>query len=217
MQVKPFVVNPFYMNCYVYHDEVTRNGIIIDPGVSNDKEIGEIETYLNNRKILIKAIINTHGHIDHIMGNKWAKDFLNVPIYLNEKDLGLVKSAPVQAEMFGLDIPVLPAPDVFVNDSEQIEFENFKLKILETPGHSKGSITLIDELNRTMFCGDCLFRNSIGRTDLPGGDSKVLLESIKEKLFSYDDDFVVYPGHMEFTTIGEERINNPFLNGTYEI
>jgi hydroxyacylglutathione hydrolase len=211
MKLKTFSVNPFEMNCYVYHDEKSGDGVIIDPGAYTHVEKEEILDYIRTNNITIKYIINSHGHIDHIMGNKWAKGQFNVPLLMHENDMPLINSALEQANMFGIAFPQPPAPDKFLCENDTIQFGDCMLTVLHTPGHSPGSVCLVDEKEKLILAGDCVFHGSIGRTDLWMGDMEVLLDSIKNKIINYADDFVLYPGHYEKTTIGEEKNFNPFL------
>jgi len=216
MKTKTFPVNPFEMNCYVYYDEVTKDGVIIDPGAYSEDEKKTISGFVDSENIKLRYILNTHGHIDHIMGNKWAKDTFSasggVPLLMHKGDIELVHRATEQGKLFGVDFPEPPEPDVFIAENDDVSFGNCVLKIIHTPGHSPGSICFIDEREKIMLVGDCVFKGSIGRTDLWMGDMETLLDSIKNKIFKYSDEYVLYPGHYEETTIGEERINNPFLN-----
>jgi hydroxyacylglutathione hydrolase len=211
MKLKTFPVNPFEMNSYVYHDEKSNDGVLIDPAAYTNGEKEEILDYIRSNNITIKYIINTHGHIDHIMGNKWAKGSFNVPVLMNENDLPLINSALEQANMFSIAFPQPPVPDKFLCENDTILFGDCTLTVIHTPGHSPGSVCLVDEKEKLILAGDCVFRGSIGRTDLWKGDMEVLLDSIKNKIFKYPDDFVIYPGHYEKTTIGEEKNFNPFL------
>lgn len=216
MIVQPFTVNPFSMNCYVYWDENTKEGVIIDPGAYEAHEKEEITDYIKDNGINIKLILNTHGHLDHIMGNDWAKKEFNVPILMHKDDMPLLKNAVKQGEMYGVNIPAQPEPDRFIDETDEISFANTIFKILHTPGHSPGSVCFVDEKEKNIFGGDTVFLGSIGRTDLWMGDLKVLLDSIKNKIFKYDDDFFIYPGHMDETSIGIEKQHNPFLNGDHD-
>jgi glyoxylase-like metal-dependent hydrolase (beta-lactamase superfamily II) len=212
MKLKTFPVNPFEMNCYIYHDENSHECVIIDPGMYTDEEKNKIKQYINSEKIGIKYILLTHGHIDHIMGCKWAKDTYDVPLLMYKDDLPLVRNAIEQGKLFNVVFPEPPDPDKFIAENEKIKFGNCTLKILHTPGHSPGGICFVDEENKNIFVGDTIFKNSIGRTDLWKGDMNTLLNSIQNKIFQYSDDYVLYPGHYEPTTIGEEKLTNPFLN-----
>jgi len=204
------------MNCYIYWDENTKEGVIIDPGAYEDFEKNEIINYIKANGINIKYILLTHGHIDHIMGNVWAKANFDVPLLMNEEDMPLIDRAMEQGAMFGVQFPLPPEPDSFINEGDNIIIGNNELKLLHVPGHSPGSICFVDEKEKLIFGGDTVFRGSIGRTDLWKGDIDLLLSSIHNKILSYPDDFVIYPGHMEETTIGEEKMYNPFLNGEFD-
>lgn len=213
MKIKTFCVNPFAMNCYIYYDEASKDGIIIDPGAYNDFEKEEISSFVDLEMLNINFILNTHGHIDHILGNAWTKEKWNVPLLMHKDDLPLIENSLTQGAMFGVVFHQPPMPDKFVDESNEIKFANTILKIIHTPGHSPGSVCFVDEKEKLIFGGDCLFRGSVGRTDLWLGDMDVLLDSIQRKMFAYCDDFVVYPGHMEETTLGWEKKTNPFLVG----
>lgn len=216
MITKTFTVNPFAMNCYIYWDENSKEGVIIDPGAYEDFEKEEILNYIKANGINIKLILNTHGHIDHILGNDWAKKQWDVPLLMHKDDMPLIKSSKKQAEMFGVNFPEPPLPDKFIDETDEVKFSDTVFKIEHTPGHSPGSVCFIDEKEKVIFGGDVLFRGSVGRTDLWMGDMNLLLDSIRSKVFKYSDDFTVYPGHMEETTIEEEKQYNPFLNGEYD-
>jgi glyoxylase-like metal-dependent hydrolase (beta-lactamase superfamily II) len=213
MITKTFTVNPFSMNCYIYWNEKTKEGVIIDPGAYEVFEKNEITSYINSNGINIKYILLTHGHIDHIMGNKWAKDTFNVHVMMNEEDMPLIDRAMEQGAMFGVSFPQPPKPDVMIKEGDSVKFSNTEFKLLHTPGHSPGSICFVDEKEKLIFGGDTVFRGSIGRTDLWKGDIDLLLSSIHNKILTFPDEYVIYPGHMEETTIGEEKMYNPFLNG----
>lgn len=216
MTTKTFTVNPFSMNCYIYWDEKSKEGVIIDSGAYEDFEKNEILNYIRSNGINIKLILLTHGHIDHIMGNKWAIDTFGVPVLMHKEDLPLIDRAMDQAAMFGVQFPKPPAPDKFIDESDVIKVSGNEFKIIHTPGHSPGSVCFVDEKEKIIFGGDTVFRGSIGRTDLWMGDIDILLDSINSKIMIYPEDFVIYPGHMDATTVGEEKAVNPFLNGEYD-
>lgn len=211
MKRKCFTVNPFEMNCYLYWDETSADGVIIDPGVYYDDEKQKLIGFTESHGISVKLILNTHGHIDHIMGNKWAKEYFKAPILIHRGDLPLIRGAIEQGEMFGLKFPAPPQPDRYIEESDVIEAGTTQLKVVHTPGHSPGSVCFVDEDNKIIFGGDTVFRGSIGRTDLWMGDLKTLLDSVNNKIMTYGDDYIICPGHMEETTVGEEKISNPFL------
>lgn len=211
MTVKKFTVNPFQMNCYIYYDDTSKKGVIIDPGAYDDFEKSEIIEYIKKNDITIELILNTHGHIDHILGNDWAYGYFNKPIIMHKDDLPLIEQSITQAELFGLSFPQPPIPHKFINENETINFSNTELKIIHTPGHSPGSICFVDINEKLIFAGDTVFSGSIGRTDLWMGDYDLLISSIKNKILTLPDDFIIYPGHMENTAIGVEKKSNPFL------
>lgn len=211
MIVKRFPVNPFEMNCYVYHDENSKEGVIIDPGAYTNEERKIILDYITSNSIKIKYILLTHGHVDHILGNKWAKENFHVDMFMHKEDLPLIERSTEQALMFGVEIEQSPHPDKFLDENSELNVGDCRFKIIHTPGHSPGSICYIDEKNKLIFGGDCLFKGSIGRTDLWRGNYDELLASIKNKILIYPDEFTVYSGHFEETTIGDEKKLNPFL------
>ncbi|MBS1492070.1 MAG: MBL fold metallo-hydrolase [Bacteroidetes bacterium] len=212
MKVFQIPVTPFAMNCYIYFDEISKEGVIFDPSAYTPDEEAQIKKVIEDNGIKIKNIINTHGHIDHIMGNKFAKDYFNVPILMNEKDMVFYKNVDKQKELYGLDFPSLPPVDEFIDENSKIQFAGIEFKILHTPGHSPGSLTFIDDTNKNIFSGDVIFKDSIGRTDLPYGDTNELMNSINNVLFpEVQDDYTIHPGHMEITTVGREKEFNPFL------
>jgi hydroxyacylglutathione hydrolase len=212
MKIKIFTVNPFQMNCYIYYDETGLEGIIIDPGAYEKYEEDEIRDFIKKNKINIKYIINTHGHIDHVLGNNFAKESFNCPLLIHSDDLFLLDNAKAQGLLYGLNVLESPAPDNFITGDLKIYLNKTEIGFIHTPGHSPGGVCVVDHLNKIIFCGDTIFAESIGRTDLPGGKYEELLDSIKNKLFvQCEDDFVLYPGHMEETTIGQEKKYNPFL------
>lgn len=211
MIIKSFPVNPFEMNCYVCYDENTRDGIIIDPAAYSDSEKEEILDYLDDKEITIRYILNTHGHLDHILGNKWACEMFHVPLMMHKNDLLLVTNAVTQATMFGINISRPPAPEKFIEEGDVIKFGDCEFRVIHTPGHSPGGVCFVNEKDKIMIVGDCVFKGSIGRVDLWRGNMDELLSSIKNKIFKYSDDYTLYPGHYEPTTIGEEKLYNPFL------
>lgn len=212
MKIKKFVINPFQMNCYVYYDENTSEGIIIDPAAYNEYEKNYILKFVNINKINIKYIINTHGHVDHVLGNKFAVDNFKCPLLIHREDLLLLQNAENQGLLFGINIESIPAPDEYIEENSEIKLNNNEINFIHTPGHSPGGVCIIDHNNKNIFCGDTIFSETIGRTDLPGGNMQILLDSIINKLFSRcKDDYILYPGHMEETSIGKEKKYNPFL------
>jgi hydroxyacylglutathione hydrolase len=212
MKIKKFVVNPFQINCYLYYDEITGDGIIIDPGAYEKYEEEEITGYIDDNRIKVKYIINTHGHIDHVLGNKFAMEKFKCPLLIHKSDLLLLKNARMQGTVFGINIDDVPEPDGFITEDLKFKLDETEISFINTPGHSPGGVCIVDHLNKIVFSGDTIFRETIGRTDLPGGDVDILLDSIRIKLFAQcDNDYVLYPGHIEETTISNEKKNNIFL------
>lgn len=214
MKTKTFTVNPFQMNSYLYFCEESREGVLIDPGFYTKSEEESLLRYIEENGIAIKSVLYTHGHVDHVMGSTFAEEAFGVVRYMHRGDLFLYNNAAAQGEFYGLSINEMPPLRNFYEDNSVIKAENFELNIIHTPGHSPGGVCITDHINRKVFCGDTIFRQSIGRTDLPGGDYYTLIDSIQNKLFkSCSDEYELYPGHMEKTTIGDEKRHNPYLHG----
>jgi glyoxylase-like metal-dependent hydrolase (beta-lactamase superfamily II) len=190
-------------NCYIVADSSTRSAFLVDPGGEPDR----IKKFLKKKGFELKFIINTHGHGDHILGN----GYFDVPIYAHrlEKDF-LTDPDKNLSGMFGC-LFRSPAASRLLEDGEEITLDNLKLKIMHTPGHTPGGISI--KLDDAVFTGDTLFAGGVGRTDLPSGDEAQLFRSIKEKLFRLADDTKIYPGHGPASTIGEEKRTNPFFRG----
>ena len=195
---------PFETNCYILGCDRTHKGVIIDPAVDTEKLLQIIDEL----KLDILYILLTHGHFDHCSGLGALKDSFDVPIAIHPDDIPLISTAKQQAGLYGFRIPTVPMPDTFIQDGDEFKFGDESLKALHTPGHTPGGICFYD--NSHVFSGDTLFQRSIGRTDLPGGNFQQLISSIKNKLFTLDENITVYPGHGGGTTIGEERQFNPY-------
>ena len=203
-------VGPFEMNCYIIYSESTGECILIDPA----DETEGITSTISEKDLKPVAIFNTHNHIDHLRHVSEIQDEYNLPFYISEKDLPLLNSLKDQGQLFGLEVSEPPKVTNYVEDGEQFNLIGEKFRILHTPGHSPGSICLYFEGH--IIVGDVLFQDSIGRTDLYGGNYKQLLESIEVKLLTLPDETNVYPGHGPQTTIGRERNFNPFIKtGNY--
>lgn len=196
-------------NCSILGDENSREAIVVDPG----DEIDKILAILQRHNLHLQYVIITHAHIDHIGGAKKLKEATGAPIYMNEQDLELYRHLDQQALMIGVATPETTSIDVLLRDGDEIQCGNIRATVLHTPGHTQGSVSLLlpDGAPAKLLAGDTLFRDSIGRTDLPGGNFGQILWSLKEKLLALDDATIVFPGHGPLTTIGREREWNPFL------
>jgi hydroxyacylglutathione hydrolase len=194
-------------NCSIFGDETSGEAMVIDPG----DEIGEILKILERHRLRVKAIIITHAHIDHIGGAAKLKAATGAPVYMNENDQPLYDQLDVQAGWLGMALPERTSIDVAARDGDVMKLGAAEFYVIETPGHTQGSISLWIPAETKLVAGDTLFRDSIGRTDLPGGDSRQILESIHEKLLTLPEEAVVIPGHGPLTTIGREKERNPFL------
>ncbi len=209
-KIKIFVFNPFQENTILLYDE-TKECVIIDAGCNEEHEFEKIDAFIEENKLILKSIINTHCHIDHIMGNSYLVNKYKIPSIAHKDDMPLLERSNDMALAFGFDVQEPPVPNKFVEEGDEIKFGNTILQILHVPGHSPGSIILYNDQEKFMIVGDVLFAGSIGRTDLPGGDHETLISGIKEKIFSLNEDVVVYPGHGESTTIGHEKSTNPYF------
>jgi len=211
VKVKVFTFNLFSENTIVLWDDESKETAIIDPGTSSLEEKNILSDFVSSENLKVKYLINTHCHIDHILGCKFVKGKYN-PIYLApEKDIPLLDHAQQQAQMFDLILEMPPKPDQLIDETTEISLGNSKLIFLFTPGHTPGEYCIYLPKEKICITGDVLFNESIGRTDLWGGDYNTLLNSIQEKLFLLPDEVVIYPGHGVSSTIGYEKQNNPFL------
>ena len=202
-------VGPLQCNCSIFGDETTREAIVVDPG----DEIGRIQQILDGHGLRVTAIAVTHAHIDHIGGAAKLHRLTGAPVYMSESDLPIAAQLEWQASWIGVPTPEQPALDVPIKEGDVIRLGERSFQVLDTPGHTPGSISLLLAAENKLLAGDTLFRDSIGRTDLPGGDGRQILVSIRDKLLPLDDSVIVVPGHGELTTIGREREMNYFLRG----
>jgi hydroxyacylglutathione hydrolase len=194
-------------NCSIFGDEQTREAVVIDPG----DNIDEILAVLARHSLKVTAIVITHAHIDHIGGAAKLKAATGAPVHMNQNDQELYDHLDVQAGWLGMETPQLTAIDVNVKDGDSVALSGTAFHVLHTPGHTQGSISLWIPAENKLIAGDTLFRDSIGRTDLPGGDGRQILRSIHDKLLSLPEGAIVVPGHGPNTTIGREKERNPFL------
>jgi len=196
-------------NCSIFGDEETREAIVIDPG----DQIGDILAILNKHNLTVKAIIITHAHIDHIGGAAKLKAATGAPVHMNQNDAGLYDALEQQAAWLGMPSPERTSIDSDAPDGARLQLSETAFHVLHTPGHTQGSISIWIPSENKLIAGDTLFRDSIGRTDLPGGNFRQILQSIHDKLLALPETAVVYPGHGATTTIGREREHNPFVQG----
>jgi len=211
LQVKSFVFNPFQENTYILFDE-TKEAVIIDAGCYDAGEFNLLKEFIINEKLNVKHYLNTHCHIDHIVGNIFVcKEYNLTPKYSIE-EVPVFNSGNNVAKMYGLNYSEGPICTDFIREGDNILFGNIVLDLIHLPGHSPGSIGFYDKTNKILIAGDVLFQGSIGRTDLPLGNHEDLLLSIQNKLFTLPHDVKVYSGHGNVTSIGEEIKYNPFFN-----
>jgi len=211
IKIKSFTFNPFLENTILFWSDENNEGIVFDPGMSNNNEENQFKEFVQKENILLKRMINTHCHIDHILGCNFIKNNYEVEFLVPEKDFILLEHYDSQMEMVGITMEKPPKPDKLINENEKLTLNDCEIKPLFTPGHSPGEMCFLVESENICITGDVLFKGSIGRTDLWGANTDALFDSIKNKLMKLDDNVTIYPGHGESSTIGEEKASNPFL------
>jgi glyoxylase-like metal-dependent hydrolase (beta-lactamase superfamily II) len=212
VSVDVFTFNPFQENTYVLSDEA-GNCVIIDPGCYERHEQTDLSAFINTNNLTVRALLSTHSHVDHVLGNAYILRTYNVDHYAHELDLATLRSVESYAHIYGFQgYETSPEPTNSLTGNELLEFGGIRLKVLFTPGHAPGHVVYYDELNGFVINGDVLFRGSFGRVDLPGGSLEVLKSSIHEVMFKLPEDTIVYCGHGPSTTIGEEKRSNYILN-----
>jgi hydroxyacylglutathione hydrolase len=209
IQIRTFTFNAFQENTYILYDE-TGEAIVIDPGCSEGEERTELKNFVTIKKLTVKYALNTHCHIDHVLGNAFVKDFFKVPLLIHALELPVLKAVSTYASNYGFPMYQESTPDGELTEGCTIGFGKSLLTILFVPGHSPGHVAFYNAAQKIIIGGDVLFHRSIGRTDLPGGDHETLLRSIQKQLFVLPDDVAVYPGHGSITTLGEEKVFNPY-------
>ena len=207
MILETFPVGPLRCNCTILGDELTHEAVVIDPG----DNLPEILSRLQKHGLTLRQIIVTHAHIDHVGGAALLKKVTGAPVFLNKHDLELLGAMEMQAGWLGVPTPEVAPPDASADDHTKIGLATLPAEVIHTPGHTPGSICLLFPGQNLLLAGDTLFAGSIGRTDLPGGDGRQILRSLRERLLVLPDTTRVLPGHGPETTIGEERQSNPFL------
>ena len=211
MKVKSFTFNPFQENTYVIYDE-TKECIIIDPGCYTEEEQTTLKQFIISKTLKPVKLINTHCHIDHILGNKFTSEEWNIELYMHKADLPLLENAGDIGKMYGLeDYEGSPYPKKFLSHGDILTLGKSSFEILFTPGHSPGHICLYNKENNLLIAGDLIFQRSIGRTDLPGGDYDTLIQSIINKLFPLPNETQIFCGHGPSTNLGFEKEHNSFL------
>lgn len=210
-RIQRFENNPYQENTYILYDE-TGECAIIDPGMETGSEQNEVVNFVRENKLRPVLLLNTHCHIDHVLGNKFIFDQYGLKPKFHEGELPLLEAVIAYAPSMGFRYDPSPVPDEFLPEEGAISFGNTELQLIFAPGHSPAHLCFYDAKDNLLVGGDVLFRGSIGRTDLPGGNFGQLIDNIEQKLFALPDDCTVYPGHGPETTIGYEKQTNPFLN-----
>ncbi len=209
--VSKLTFNPFQENTYIVSDE-TGECIIFDPGCYTQKEREELKNFISENEWTPVRLINTHCHLDHVFGNAFVAETYGLELEIHRGELPVLEAVPQVCQVYGIQLPQpSPSPGRFIETGDTILFGNTSLKALFTPGHSPASLSFYCEADKFIIAGDVLFFQSIGRTDLPGGDMATLLGSIKDQLFPLGDDVAVHPGHGPDTSIGYEKQHNLFL------
>ncbi len=210
IEVRGLIVGAFQENCWVIGNRRTGEAICIDPGEQAD----DILHLASEMGVKIKMIANSHAHLDHVLGVRGVQSDDNATFLLHEADLDILQGAAASAAQFGMQVEQPPDPDHYIEDEQRVEVDGVELHVIHTPGHTRGSVCFYG--HGVLFSGDTLFRNSIGRTDLPGGDFNQEMSSIVDKLLMLPDETIVLPGHMDQTSLGAERVQNPFILQTLQ-
>jgi len=212
MEIKVFYCNEFRECCYVIWDD-TMEAAIIDPGFKGDNEFSRLKKFISDKNLVIKAFLLTHAHFDHTISLFDAVSLWNAPVFVHHEELKRLSHEDPLGKVFGTEAPAYDGPVTEITDGQVITFGQTQLEVLETPGHTEGSVCFYNRKEGYVFTGDTLFAGSIGRTDFPGGDYDALMESIRTKLTCLDSDVEVLPGHGPTSNIGYELMTNPFIKG----
>lgn len=210
LKIQSFIFNSFQENTYVIYNE-NNSAIIMDPGMYTPQDFDAFFDFIDSNKLKPELLLGTHTHIDHVFGNAAVLRKYNIPYGFHLKDKPVFDASASAAAMYGLQYEKSPEPSFYIDENEEIILGNDRLKVLLTPGHSPGSVCFYNEEHKFIISGDVLFQMSIGRSDFPGGDYDTLMQSIHTKLMPLSDDTKVYSGHGPSTTIGFEKMNNPFI------
>ena len=211
LQIKNFVFSPIQENTYVLYNEL-KECMIIDPGCYFDDEKNMLQDFITDNGLKPTMLLNTHCHLDHVFGNKFISETYGLTLHLHEKEKQLLSFAPASGLMYNMPFDNYSGEFILLKEGDKILLGTDELEVLETPGHSPGSICFYCRKQNFVIGGDVLFQRSVGRTDLPGGSLQTLLNNIRQKLFVLPDETIVYSGHGDPTSIGEEKLYNPFLN-----
>ena len=211
LTIKSFEFSPIQENTYILYNEF-NDCIIIDPGCYFDAEKEELAAFILSNNLVPKMLVNTHCHLDHVFGNKFVAEKYNLILNIHEKEKPVLAFAPTSGLMYNMPFDNYSGDFNLINEGDTITMGKEELKVLLVPGHSPGSLAFYSIENKFVISGDALFKNSIGRTDLPGGNHEQLIKSIKEQLLTLPEETLVYSGHGPFTKIGDEKKNNPYLN-----
>jgi len=211
IKIQKFTFNLFSENTFVLWDDEFKESVIIDPGCCDQSEERELSEFITDNDLTVKYLINTHCHIDHILGCEFVKQKFNPTYYAPELDLPLLQNATMQASFVGMDFSISILPDDYLSEDKKLNIGKSEISFLFTPGHTPGEYCIYIQNINACITGDVLFHDSIGRTDLWGGNYEMLIESINEKLLSLPDETIIYPGHGESSTIDREKKSNPYL------
>lgn len=210
LHIKSFVFSPIQENTYIIYND-NKECLIIDPGCYFDEEKDKLASFIETNGLKPVKLINTHCHLDHVFGNKFVSEKYNLKLHLHPHEEQMLNLAPASGLMYNMPFDNYKGELVFIKEDEDFIFGDEAFKVFLTPGHSPGSLSFYSPSGKFVISGDVLFKNSVGRSDLPGGSHDVLIDSIKTKLMTLPDDTVVHSGHGPATTIGDERASNPFL------
>ena len=212
MKISRFTMNPFGMNCYILWSAPGGECIVIDPGMMMESEKDMITSFIDGNNLTLKHLLLTHCHVDHACAARWLATHYGVDVEAGAQEEVIAQSMPAQGARFGLKIDSSPLViDRILSDGDVIHFAGEEIQVLETPGHSPGSLSFYCPDTAVIFTGDAVFQSSIGRTDLPGGSYTVLIDSINTKIMTLPADTVIAPGHGDTTTVGDEKVYNPYL------
>ena len=210
IQIQSFVFSPFQENTYVLFDE-THEAVIIDPGCLMQAEKETLAQFVTQNRLIVKALLQTHAHLDHVFGSAFVKRKYGVKMWMHKNELPILASVENRCQLWGIRGYEPVEADEFIDEGDIISFGNSQLEILFVPGHAPGHLAFVNHAQRFVIGGDVLFKGSIGRTDFPLCDHEALINSIQTKFMTLEDDYRLYAGHMDSTTIGYERRTNPFL------